>query len=90
MYKISKYSYNKAQLLGVNIVPSKHPEKKIDVYKNGIYVTSIGHIKYRDYPYYLQIDKQIAEVKRAAYHARHKKYSSIVGTPSYYAANILW
>lgn len=90
MYKIKKYSYDQAKPLGVEIRPSKNPEKKIDVYKNGVYITSIGQIGFKDYPYYLEIDKQIAEVKRSAYHARHKKYSKIVGSPSYYASRILW
>ena len=52
-YTIKQYSYNQAKKLNVSIYPSKIPNKKIDVYKDGIYVTSIGYKGMLDYPSYL-------------------------------------
>jgi len=50
MYKIKKYSYDQAKKLAVEIRPSKHKTKKIDVYKDNIYLCSIGDIRYNDFP----------------------------------------
>ena len=60
MYKIKKYSYDQAKKLAVEIRPSEHKNKKIDVYKDNIYLCSIGDIRYYDFPTYLEIDKEQA------------------------------
>ncbi len=92
MYKISQYSKQKANMLGVKIKPSTRKNKKIDVYdKQNNYITSIGDIRYKDYPTYLkEEDVQYANKRRALYKKRHAKHRNIVGTPSYYADKILW
>ena len=64
MYKIKQYSKDKAKQLGVQIKPSTNSKKKLDVFKEGIKVASIGDIKYKDYPTYLQENKQLAEERR--------------------------
>jgi len=89
MYKIKKYSYDQAKKLNVIIKPSKHKNKKIDVYKDDVYLFSIGDIRYNDYPTYLEIDKELAEKHRMAYHKRHQK-ENVEGTRGWYALNILW
>ena len=89
MYKIKKYSYDQAKKLAVEIRPSEHKNKKIDVYKDNIYLFSIGDIRYNDYPTYLEIDKERAEKRRISYHKRHRK-DYILNTKGYYALNILW
>ena len=53
-YKIKRYSYNQAKKLDVSIYPSSKPTKKIDVYKDGIYITSIGFLGAMDYPSYVE------------------------------------
>jgi hypothetical protein len=53
MYKIKDYSYKKARELSLDIKPSKKAGKKIDVYKKGDYITSIGDNRYKDYPTYV-------------------------------------
>jgi hypothetical protein len=75
--------------LNVDIRPSKHKNKKIDVYKNGVYICSIGDLRYKDYANYLLEYKELAEKKRKLYHIRHKK-DNVIDTPGYYALNILW
>jgi hypothetical protein len=37
-----------------------------------------------------QVPKGTAEKRRKSYKARHGKYRSRVGTPSYYADKLLW
>lgn len=89
-YNILPYSYKQAQLLGVEIKRSTNKKKKIDVYKNGKKIASIGAIGYNDYPHYLKVDKEIAQEKRAAYYQRHYKDIQKKDSPGYYAAKILW
>ena len=96
MYKISNYSYIKARTLGVTIKPSSNPRKKIDVFKKGIKVASIGDPNYLDYPSYLKLEKEgyfspgYADQRRQNYHRRHQATARRKFSPSYYAKNILW
>lgn len=89
-YKITQYSREQAKKLNVDIKPSENPKKKVDVYKNGKKIASIGAKGYGDYPTYLQQNKQLAETKRKAYKARHEQYRHNIGSNSYYADKILW
>jgi len=88
---ISKYSRDKAKSLGVDIKPSTKKGKKIDVFKNGKLVASIGAKGYKDYPTYLaENGKEEAEKRRKLYKMRHEKDRHSPGTPGYYADKILW
>ena len=88
MYQITEYSYRKAKDLGVDIYPSKRKYKKIDVYKNGKYIASIGDIRYMDFPSILAKEgREIAEKHRKLYHARHRNDDGIAGR---LALAILW
>ena len=98
-YTITAYSKKQAKKEKVEIKPSKRKTKKIDVFKDGKKVASIGGVRangtpYKDYPTYLkELGKEGAEKKRKAYLARHaKEPKSKDGekTPSYYADVILW
>lgn len=84
MYQITKYSFDKAKKLGVEIKPSITKNKKIDVYKNGKKIASIGDIRYTDYA--TTKNKE----QRRLYRIRHNKEKDKVGTPGYFAYNILW
>jgi hypothetical protein len=91
MYKIRNYSLIKARNLGVNIKPSSRAGKKLDVYKNGKKIASIGAAGYLDYPNYLaKFGKAVADQKRKNYYSRHAKNLKVKGSPGYYAARILW
>lgn len=90
MYNILPYSYEQAKKLGVEIKPSVVKGKKIDVFKQGKKVASIGALGYNDYPTYLKQDKKVAEQKRANYKTRHQSDRTKIGTPGYYADKILW
>jgi hypothetical protein len=91
MYQITNYTKEKANELGVKVANSKNPKKKIDVYKDGKKVASIGAIGYNDYPSYIRSHgKEFAEKRRALYKIRHKRDINVVGSNGWYANNLLW
>lgn len=90
-YKITKRQLQNAEKLGVQIRPSKKAGKKIDVYKGGKLVASIGAIGYADYDIFLASgNKSFADKRRRLYKLRHNRHRNIKGSPSYYADRILW
>lgn len=94
-FTITKAHRQKAKNLGVNIRYSENPDKKLDVYKDGKKVASIGARGYMDYQLYKkaeargQYPKGYANKRRKLYRIRHKDENK-PGTPGYYALNILW
>ncbi len=91
MYKIKKYSFDRARELGVTIKPSTRKLKKIDVFKNDKKVASIGDTRYSDFPTFtIEKGKKYAEERRRLYRIRHTRNSKKVGSPGYYAFRILW
>jgi len=90
VYKITLYSYKKAEENDLNIVPSKKKNKKIDVYKNGEYIASIGDIRYNDYPTYIKNDGiKYTDVRRKLYYKRHNA-NSLKYSADNLAKLILW
>ena len=95
-YKILPYSFRKAKELGVVIKPSTNLLKKIDVFKNGKKVASIGARGMNDYTTYLEKEKKgyyekgYAYKRRKLYKERHEKDRHKVGSNGYYADKILW
>ena len=84
MYVITKYSFDKAKRLGVEIVPSTVKNKKIDVFKDGIKVASIGDSRYSDYA--TTGNKE----QRRRFKLRFDKSRKVVGSNSYWSDQILW
>jgi hypothetical protein len=73
-YKIKDYTKKQALKMGLEVKVSKHKGKKIDVYKQGKFIHSIGALGYMDYPHYLEKEGlEVAEKHRKAYHKRHTK-----------------
>tara|TARA_R110000803_G_scaffold187311_1_gene249710 strand:+ start:6931 stop:7218 length:288 start_codon:yes stop_codon:yes gene_type:complete len=93
-YQIKQIQIDKAKKLGLEIKPSSTKKKKIDIYKNGEKVGSVGAIGYKDYGTYLEeLPKKEADKKRKNYLARHAKEPKTKDkkkTNSYYADKILW
>jgi hypothetical protein len=83
-YKISQYSLDRAKELGVTIQPSKVKNKKIDVFKDGIKVASIGDIRFTDYA--TTGNKE----QRRRYKLRFDKSRKVVGSNAYWSDKILW
>ena len=74
MYVILPYTKEKAKQLGLTVLPSIKKGKKIDVYKNGKLIASIGDTNYKDYPTYLKEDgHDVANERRRLYRLRHTK-----------------
>lgn len=94
-FTIDSYHKKQARKLGVNINYSSNPDKKLDVFKDGKKVASIGASGYNDYILYKKAEakgiypKGYAEKRRRLYKIRHRK-NNIKGTAGYYAYNILW
>jgi hypothetical protein len=87
MYAITPWTKKQAKKFGYNVKPSTRTGKKIDVYKDGTYLDSVGAMGYSDYGTYL-IDKgkDYADERRRLYRARH------TGTTQgeVLARNLLW
>ena len=90
-YKITKYTYDKSKLLNLTIKVSTNPLKKIDVYKDNIFLNSIGDSRYNDYPTYIIIyNKEYADKRKLLYHNRHKKNADVKYSKQWLALNLLW
>jgi hypothetical protein len=74
----------KAVKIGVDVKPSTRKNKKLDVYKEGKKVASIGDIRYEDFNMHKD-DK-----RRKNYKSRHESNRKKVGTAGYYSDKILW
>ncbi len=90
-YRIKKHTKVQAKKLGVEVKPSQLKNKKIDVFRGGRKVASVGHPDYKDYPTYLQdCTKKVADTRRELYKKRHEKTRHKKDTPSYFADKLLW
>ena len=90
-YVITKYSYDKAKELGLTIKLSRFTIKKLDVYKNNIYLSSIGDSRYLDYPHYLKIYGEVyANQRKKLYANRHKRNADVKYSKQWLALNLLW
>jgi len=74
----------RAKMLRVEVKPSTRKNKKLDVFKNGQRVASIGDKRYSDYLQHGDDDR------RKRYKKRHEKHRHKKGTPSYFADKLLW
>ena len=76
MYEISPRTYKVAKQYGLQIQSSTKKNKKIDVYKQGEYVASIGDSRFKDFHIYLKEQGEAYANERARlYYLRHKNAS---------------
>jgi hypothetical protein len=88
MYEILPYTLNQAKKLGVEVKPSKNKNKKIDVFKNGEKIVSVGDKRFSDFPTYIKTKGKVyADERRRLYNIRHKDNKGLAG---FYATNLLW
>lgn len=86
-----KIVQRKAKKLGITVEPSKLKNKKIDIYKNGVKLFSVGDSRYKDYHLYLKTEGlEKANMRKKLYKIRHSRYRNKKGTKSYYADQLLW
>lgn len=80
-----------ARELGVRIEPAKNKAKKLDVFRGGRKVASIGARGYMDYDLWLaERGQSYADERRRLYKIRHERNRNKPGTPGWYADKILW
>ena len=73
-YKIKRHTYTQAKKIGVTVKPSTVKGKKIDVFKNGKKVASVGALGYGDFPTFKQTKgKKYADERIRLYKIRHQK-----------------
>ena len=78
VYHITNYTKVKAKEYGVQVKPSTNPKKKIDVFRNGEKIASVGAYGMNDYPTYMlmerkgEVPKGYANERRRLYRIRHK------------------
>jgi len=90
-YRITDYTKQQAKKLGVVVKPSSVKGKKIDVFKNGEKVASVGALGYSDYPTYIRTKgKAYADERRRLYKIRHAKDRNVKNSDGYYADKLLW
>ena len=91
LYKIKPYSFEQASKLNVTIKPSRFAHKKIDVFKKGELIASIGDSSYSDYPtHILERGKAYADQRRKAYRKRHAKDIHNKDENGFWSSEILW
>jgi len=90
-YFITKYTCKQAKKLGVVVKPSTNKTKKIDVFKQGKKVASVGARGMNDFPTYMRKrGLAFAKTRRRLYKMRHEKDRHATGSPGYYADKLLW
>ena len=91
MYQITDYTKQKARELGVDVINSSNPKKKLDVYKLGKKIASVGAAGYNDYPTFMKLyGKEYADKRKMLYKKRHSKDLKIIGSNGWYANKLLW
>ncbi len=89
MYTITNYTKKQANKLGVTIKHSTNTKKKIDVFKKGKKVCSVGGIGYDDYPtHMIKRGSKFAKSRRRLYRIRHTKDRK--KGCGFYADKLLW
>ena len=74
MYQITEHTRDRAKQIGVEVKISTNPKKKIDVFKQGEFIASIGATGYPDYGTYLKVKgRAYADKRRELYHKRHTR-----------------
>ena len=90
-YNITNYTYKQAKKIGVVVKPSTNKTKKIDVYKKGKKVASVGARGMGDFPSYIKTrGVKYAKERRRLYKIRHDKDRHVKGSRGWYADVLLW
>ena len=90
-YTITKYTLKQAKKIGVSVKRSTNKTKKIDVYKKGKKIASVGAAGMNDFPTYMKLKgKKYAKTRRRLYKMRHEKDRHKKGSNGYYADKLLW
>ena len=90
-YHITNYTLKKAKKLGLEVKPSTDKTKKIDVYKRGKKIASVGANGMNDYPTYIQKKgMKFAKTRRRLYRIRHERDRHEKWSRGWLADKLLW
>lgn len=90
-YQITSRQRVNAKRIGVKIKPSTVKGKKVDVFKGDKKVASIGALGMKDFDLWKKSEGiEKAKARQKAFKSRFQKQRTKVGTPAYYADQILW
>ena len=91
MYPITNYTYSQAKKIGVVVKPSTNKTKKIDVYKQGKKIASVGANGMNDFPTYIKkMGLKYAKTRRRLYKQRHEKDRHAKWSRGWLADKLLW
>lgn len=90
-YKILPYTYKRAKMLGVKVIPSDNLKYKLKVITKTGKVIYCGGNGYGDYPTYIKkYGLEYANKRRKLYKMRHQKDRHERNTPGFMADYLLW
>ena len=90
-YIITDYTLKRAKQMKVTVQLSQQKNKKIDVFKNGVKIATIGDSRYNDFPtYVIENGIEFANKRKRLYYMRHKKNIEKINSNGFYAAKLLW
>ena len=91
VYRITNYTFRKAKKMGVAVKPSTNKTKKIDVFKKGEKVASIGAHGMNDFPTYIKKKGiKFAKTRRRLYKKRHETDRHAKFSNGWFADQLLW
>ena len=90
-YTITDYTLQRAKQMKVTVQLSQQKNKKIDVFKKGVKIATIGDSRYKDFPtYVIENGIEFANNRKRLYYMRHKKDIEKLNSNGFYAAKLLW
>ena len=90
-YTITDYTLQRAKQMKVTVLLSQQKNKKIDVFKKGVKIATIGDLRYKDFPtYIIENGIEFANNRKRLYYMRHKKDIENLHSNGFYAAKLLW
>ena len=90
-YKITKYTLARAKKIGVTVKPSTNWTKKIDIFKQGKKIASVGAAGMNDYPTFMKNQgPTFAKTRRRLYKMRHEKDRHVKWSRGWLADQLLW
>lgn len=88
---ITKYTYKQAKNIGVSVKNSTNKNKKLDVYRDGKKIASVGARGMNDYPTYIKTrGLSYANKRRRLYKIRHNKDRKKIWSRGWLADKLLW
>lgn len=90
-YKITNYTRKQARRIGVTVKASKNKRQKIDVYRKGRKIASVGAYGMNDYPTFIKTRGiKYANTRQRLYKMRHTKDRKTRWSRGWLADKLLW